>query len=121
MNTIFEAEVINTQFEENLALTCMDYIDNQTPQKSVQSEDKKDDYNDVELISLSPLILQPTVLEDSNFKNQFFITRSSFQVNDHPFIINQFFLYQKLAHIKLFSDHMQSFNARIWEHGIQKD
>jgi len=30
--------------------------------------------------SIGPLILQFTQLEESNFKNQFFITRSSFQV-----------------------------------------
>lgn len=38
--------------------------------------------NDEVLLSIDHLILQSSELEESNFKDQFFVTRSSFQVNN---------------------------------------
>lgn len=75
--------------------------------------------------SIGPLILQFTQLEESNFKNQFFITRSSFQViylfyvkyNTSLFFLSKLY---KVCFI-YFTDSLQSFNARIWKYGIQEN
>lgn len=74
LNTILHAKEINTQLEGKLALACLD-VD--CDQKSPRKEDENNDTT----LSNFPLILQSSHLEDSNFKHQFFITRSSFQVS----------------------------------------
>lgn len=95
----------------------------QSKNESPHSKDKK---NPSTMLSIGPLILQSSQLEDSNFKDQFFVTRSSFQVNHRR--IAYFIEYcckQELIHKKLFIlfyiDYMHPFNARIWKHNIQKN
>lgn len=54
------------------------YKDNKNKNDQIHRVDHK--VKEVMPSSIGPLILQFTQLEESNFKNQFFITRSSFQV-----------------------------------------
>jgi len=70
---VLQSKAINTQFEVKLQLACMDIDDSQ-----IKAEDKKEVKS---VMSVGPLTLKSTQLEDSDFKNQFFLSRSSFQVN----------------------------------------
>jgi len=104
-NTILHAKVINSQLEIEYVLSCLGVDSFQTLHKPLQAinrkyhenrnhhenrddrEDRdyhkdKDEYKDRGVMpsSIGPLILQFTQLEESNFKNQFFVARSSFQV-----------------------------------------
>lgn len=54
---------------------------NQAQPNSPQKDDKNDDKKSNAAMSVGPLHLQSSQLEESNFKDQFFVTRSSFQVN----------------------------------------
>lgn len=71
---IFHAKEINAQLEGKFALACLE-ID--CDQKSPKNENENNDTT----LSNFPIILQSPHLEDSNFKHNFFITRSSFQVS----------------------------------------
>jgi len=75
---LLHAKVLNTQFEGDFSLACLGVDDDKVRCKSLRNGDENNDKNNM---SISPLILQFSHLEDSNFKDQFFVTRSSFQVN----------------------------------------
>lgn len=96
LNTVLQAKTINIQFEVDLALACSSVNDTQTSFKCLQAENKKNERPDSALMSIDSLLLQSTHLEDSNFKNQFFVTKCSFQVNHchTTFNPNKFLLYQ---------------------------
>lgn len=81
LNTVLQAKTINIQFEVGLALACSSVNNTQTSSMCLQAEDKKNERPDSALMSIDSLLLQSTHLEDSNFKNQFFVTKCSFQVN----------------------------------------
>lgn len=108
LNTVLKHKVINTQFEVDFKLACIDasHLCNYL----TQIEDKEEEPND-------SLTLQSSHLEDSNFKNQFFVTRCSFQVKTFFFISGTY----TYVGYYLFSVNMCSFDARICEHGVQKD
>lgn len=71
---ILHAKEINTQLEGKFTLACLDI-------EYEQKSSKKEDENNKTTLSYFPIILQSSHLEDSDFKHQFFITRSSFQVS----------------------------------------
>lgn len=73
-----DAKEENNRFEVYFGLTCLGGIDSQS-QTLLNSEQSKiiNDNNNPD----SPLYLQSSHLEESNFKDQFFVTRSSFEVN----------------------------------------
>jgi len=76
-------QAINTKDHKNRN-DHKDRDDHKNANDLKHEDDYKDrvDPKDKEMMSSSigPLILQFTQLEESNFKNQFFVTRSSFQV-----------------------------------------
>lgn len=74
LHTALQFKAINTRLEIKLQLACMDIDKSQ-----IEVEDQKKKVKS--LMSVGPLTLQSTQLEDSDFKNQFFLSRSSFQVN----------------------------------------
>lgn len=79
LNTIMHAKIINTQFEVGVTSACLHF---NNPSQDKPIEDKNANVNNTDvLLSPVPVDLQSSILEESNFKNQFFITRSSFQVN----------------------------------------
>lgn len=73
LKTIFHTQVTNNQLEVDSISTCLGIVDKK--ESSDQSHSSEENCTSIE-----PLILQSSLLEDSNFKDQFFITRSSFQV-----------------------------------------
>lgn len=77
------AQEANTRLEVNFGLTCLGGKDDQsnTLPNSLQTGKENDDKNKSTAISIGPLYLQSSQLEESNFKDQFFVTRNSFQVN----------------------------------------
>lgn len=77
------AKEVNARLDVNFGLACLGGEDdqNQTLQNVPQTENKNDDKNNSTAVSIGPLYLQTSQLEESNFKEQFFVTRSSFQVN----------------------------------------
>lgn len=106
LNTVLQAKKINIQFEVDLALACSSVNNTQTSSKCLQAEDIINERPDSALMSIDSLLLQSTHLEDSNFKNQFFVTKCSFQVNycqqlliNSVFNPNKFILYQKCVFI----------------------
>lgn len=81
LNTILHAKIINTQFEVGITLACLG-LNNASHEKDKSLEDSYININNPDfLLSSISVDLQSSLLEESNFKNQFFITRSSFQVN----------------------------------------
>lgn len=99
-STILHSKAINTQLEDQLFLSALEVDSCQTSPKPFQANNRKshinenigdqndrdeqehsDEYKNIEVhSSIGPMILQFTLLEDTNFKDQFFVTRSSFQV-----------------------------------------
>jgi len=89
LNTVLKYKIINTQFEVDLKLACIDADDSESLPNYLTQEDKKK-----QGMPIDSLILQSTHLEDSNFKNQFFVTRCSFQVKTFSFYVrNILYLY----------------------------
>lgn len=92
LNTILHSKVINSQLEVEFVLSCMGVDSCQSPPKHLEAinrndhkdkddQENTDEHKDKEVPSpIFPVILQYTQLEESNFKANFFITRSSFQV-----------------------------------------
>ncbi|VVC33975.1 Hypothetical protein CINCED_3A024185 [Cinara cedri] len=80
LNTILHDEIINTQFEFDVTLTCLG-LNNPNKDKPLEIKNRNDKDNNTDVaLSLDPVALQSSLLEESNFKDQFFITRSSFQI-----------------------------------------
>lgn len=78
---LLHAKVLNTQLEGDFGLTCLGMHNGEIQYKPLHDDDEDNDKSSLPAMSISPLILQSSQLEDSNFKDQFFVTRSSFQVN----------------------------------------
>jgi hypothetical protein len=70
--------------EANFSLACLGFNDSQLFSSSKIKNVSEEKNNDA-LLSVSQFILQSSELEESNFKEQFFVTRSSFQVNNQKY------------------------------------
>lgn len=70
---MIQCKVMNTQLEFDFGLACMCSDADECPKDCNKCQDELRNNN-------SKLIFPCSHLEESNFKNQFFVTRSSFNV-----------------------------------------
>lgn len=88
LKTVLNVKTRNTRLEEDFTLACLDIEPNYdcNHHSPPQSNKIQQVVHNIDIPSINEsLILPYTTLEESNFKSQFFVTRSSFNVS-HQYI-----------------------------------